>query len=699
MALCLFLLNKYLIAVAACLTLCLCGVMLFLRKSEYAKSLLFVFAIALLFCVRYFFFYNYLVRPVTELEGISSQAELIVTEAEVLDEQMYITAKVIKNGEDMPTGFKTTFYHTDEELTLVPGDRISAQLNYYALSAHSKSGANSQGIYISCRAGEVERLGHTNTIYTWISSFRTLVRERLFSFLPYDAAALMNGLLLSDTGYLSPSVYEAFRRCGLLHLTAVSGTHLSVFCYSIFRLLQRWFNKSVSAWLTLPSVLFVMAISGFTPSVMRAGIMSILFLCGVGLFKRADLLNSLGLAAAIMLLYNPYALLSKGFVLSFLAMLGMILIVPYVSSRLPKPQLKYPLLNRFFREAGSAFVCATVASLCTAPASILFFGEISLLSPLLNLLCTFPAMLSMMLGAAALVLPFLFYAVRPLLQFIFWITAIFSKSSLASVNAAPPYVVLWVAVTLLLLGAMLLLKKLKPVLCILLCSLLLLVSTLSYCLLDMGVVHVALLHTRDGMAVMVVKDRECVAIGMGGEDAEYMLSDYCSARSVKWMPMVLLPSCDTAYYNPLYLNHDVVSNVFLPPGNTAEEKTLTGIKKSVYSLDNMEITPFENFRVKVVASGDGYVVQWTAGEVTGLVCMGVDSVPPSMHGADYLITDAVPSDYTGVNTKVFLAADTATALPTVSDLLSRGMESYIVEEGETAEIMIRGGQTVKHIKS
>lgn len=698
-ALCLFLLNKFILIFAILLLLVMFSLLFFRHKNNCVKPMLLILAAVFLFCVRYVLFYNFQLQPIVQLQGSYAKAEMLVLDVKTQDNRLYVTGKVTKNGRNMPSDFKTSFYYTDETLSLAAGDRISAELSYTALSAHAKNASYSRGVYIFCKAKDLKILSSSKTAAYYLSVLRTFISERLFTFLPYDTAALMNGLLLSDISYLRPSVYTDLQRCGLLHLTAVSGTHLSVFCYSIFRLLQRRLSKRTSAWLTLPPVLLVMAIAGFTPSVTRAGIMALLYLIGTGMYKRADPLNSLGVAAAVMLFYNPCFLLGKGFVLSFSAMLGMLLIAPRLSACVPIPRFKFRFVNVTVQALLSAFICTVAASVCTVPAGIIFFGEISLLSPLLNVLCTFPAMFCMMLGAFAVLFPFLFYLMRPLLAFILWITGIFSGFSAASVNAAPPYVSLWVAAVLILLGVILLLKQYKPVLCVLLSVMLLLVSVLSYMLLDIDVVHIAVSNTREGISVMIVKNRSCMIIGMGGKDVRYKVSDYCNARSVQYVPFVLFPSYNTAYYNVHALQNKDYNTVLVPPDRTAELKTLAGMEKTVLKLADMEVVPFKNFKVKVVAAGNGYVVQWKADEITGLICMGTDTVPKSLYGANYLITDtAVPACYTGEKTKVILAADSAEALPLVSDVSNRGMEAYVVDTDETAELLIRSGKTEKLIK-
>ncbi len=699
--LCLFCANKYILALMVGIVLCAAAILLFARDTKYTKAFLFILAVSLLFSVRYYIFYNYEVKPVINLQGKTSNVEMLLNDVETLDTKQFITAKVVKSENNLPTDFKVYFNYYGEEQILSAGDRISLMVSYRPVSQYSQSKCYSEGIYISCiPIKEPSIIGHSNTLQSRFSNLRTTIRERLFKHLPYNESSLMCGLLLSDTSYMTESVYSAMQRCGLTHLTAVSGTHLSVFCYSIYRFLQKFLNKGLSAWLTMPSVIFVMAISGFTPSVTRAGIMALLFLAGVGLFKRVDNLNSLGLAATVLLLLNPYNLLNKGFVLSFAAMVGMVLLVPYFTNRLPKTRFKVEFFNSAIEYITTSLVCSIVASLCTAPASILFFGEISLISPIVNLLCVYPAMLSMMIGAVALFLPFLVYAVRPLLSFILWITKLFSTFPFASVDATPSYIKIWIGATFVLLGMLLLFKRMKPVLCILLSIAMLIVSIISYRVLDNGVVHIAFANTENGIVTLIVKNKTCIAIGMGGKNAKYFVPDYCDSKGVKNVPVVLLPSTDSKYCNFHVLDNDKFETVLIPPNNLSANKTLENMGKRVIEIGEVEITPFKNFKVKIVASGNGYVVQWAQGNYTGIICMGTNTIPENLQNIDYIFTDTdILSDYYfNGKTKVFLAADYNKAMPIVSSLIDKGLQTYMIDNGETAELLIRNGKTVSEDK-
>ena len=78
----------------------------------------------------------------------------------------------------------------------------------------------------------------------------------------------------------------------------------------------------MSAACSMGFVLFFMGLAGFSPSVTRAGIMMLLYLGGFLLRREPDSLNSLGLAALVILFANPFAAADLGMLLSFSATAG-----------------------------------------------------------------------------------------------------------------------------------------------------------------------------------------------------------------------------------------------------------------------------------------------------------------------------------------------------------------------------------------
>ena len=82
----------------------------------------------------------------------------------------------------------------------------------------------------------------------------------------------------------------------------------------------------LSCVITAFGVLSFMAITGFSPSVLRSGIMSLLFLAAMIFHRKADSLNSLGIAVFLLCVINPYAAADFGFLLSVTSALSLILL-------------------------------------------------------------------------------------------------------------------------------------------------------------------------------------------------------------------------------------------------------------------------------------------------------------------------------------------------------------------------------------
>ena len=103
-------------------------------------------------------------------------------------------------------------------------------------------------------------------------------------------------------------------------------------------------------------VMIYMALTGFTSSVIRSGIMMIIYLIGKEFFYESDSLNSLGIAALFMCLPNPYASGDIGMILSFSATLGIIILYPVLSDYV----LKKTENCRFFKLNAIKYVLKTI---------------------------------------------------------------------------------------------------------------------------------------------------------------------------------------------------------------------------------------------------------------------------------------------------------------------------------------------------
>ncbi|MBQ9429447.1 MAG: ComEC/Rec2 family competence protein [Clostridia bacterium] len=198
-----------------------------------------------------------------------------------------------------------------------------------------------------------------------------------------DSAALSKALLLGDKDDLAGTFKRDIRRLGVSHILAVSGTHFSVLLgmatliLSLFQCPPR-----VTRILLILLSLCYMAITGFSPSVVRAGLMAvcgfIAFLCG----RQKDALTALAASVAVFLVLTPHVVYSVGLWLSFSATFVILLFLEAQSgARLRSGNLPLRLLWLILcRVILSALIFAVTLPICA-----LAFGEVSIASILGNL--------------------------------------------------------------------------------------------------------------------------------------------------------------------------------------------------------------------------------------------------------------------------------------------------------------------------
>lgn len=217
--------------------------------------------------------------------------------------------------------------------------------------------------------------------------------ERLFE---EPHAGYMKGLVIGIQEDLDPETFKQFSQLGLTHILAISGMHVAVYVGVILFLLRRCrFTRETALTVTLLLVPAYVLLSGAGPSVVRAGIMSMIALLAARFAILKDGMNILAAAALMMLVWNPYLLLSVSFQLSFLVTAGLMVYTP----------LAAPLFRCLPNWLGSALSVTIIAQLVSFPLTIYYFNQFSLLSFAANLLLVpFITFLVLPLGTLALLL-------------------------------------------------------------------------------------------------------------------------------------------------------------------------------------------------------------------------------------------------------------------------------------------------------
>lgn len=288
-----------------------------------------------------------------------------------------------------------------------------------------------------------------------IAKLRQSAFDRIAAALPASQAEIAAALLLGRNDALSPALKSQLRAAGASHLFAVSGMHLSLWSAVIFLILRKRAKtkKPANAAAGL-FVLFYVALTGFSPSVLRAGVMLLTVYIGRIRRLQADPLNSLGLAALLLMAANPFLAGNVSFLLSFFATAAILILFPFFNVSVPGKRTLFVLLQR----QGAAVVNGIALSLgvlfFTVPVSGLFFGGVSLLSPVSSVICTLPAEGVMLSGASGL----LFAAAPPLSSFCFRLSGFFAdllsravgrmaKADFLYVDAKGTYILLWYVLT------------------------------------------------------------------------------------------------------------------------------------------------------------------------------------------------------------------------------------------------------------
>ena len=451
----------------------------FKRKSSVHLSVIAVSISVLAAVLSIFLYQNNKVTPI-----ISSYADKEITvEGYICDELHFnksFTTCVIQtekiNGESASTKISYTMHQSYD---VYPFDKIKVTLT------PKESGYDyqkSKGVFLYAFEQDNENLTTTGEKHYSVRSFAFSVRNQMKQVLERsldeNGAALAEAVLLGDKQALPADVRQAFNETGLSYLIVVSGMHLALVTM-LLRLLLRKLNAKpwISFIIIAVFTLCFMAITGFTPSVMRAGIMLLIVYFGKMLYRDADGINSLGIAALALTLFNPYSVGNIGMLLSFAATFGILLWADPINRFLlevmhlkRKPRIKQ---KAGFKSKAAGFIkmpvkaviaffsTSVAATLFVIPVVILFFGRLTPLTVLLSLiaypLTSAVLLLAMLLVLLSAIMPFFAFWGKlfapPLNLFADMLTAAvtgFSKLPFASIPANEAYYYIWIAVTAML---------------------------------------------------------------------------------------------------------------------------------------------------------------------------------------------------------------------------------------------------------
>ena len=235
-------------------------------------------------------------------------------------------------------------------------------------------------------------------INTIIEKVRNRISDLIDNTGDGDQQGVLKALIVGDrTGV--KNIREAFNRAGVGHILAISGLHIGIIATASFIFFQKllsYFNfflwnawtKKGAAILSLFPVILYGLISGMSPSTQRAVIMVTVFLMTFLFEREQDPMNTLAMAAMIILVAHPPSLFSISFQLSFMAVLSIIYgwSLRYMKSTGNKGMIKKGWGIRILERLVSFALVSFFAILGTLPLVMFYFNQISLVGIVANFL-------------------------------------------------------------------------------------------------------------------------------------------------------------------------------------------------------------------------------------------------------------------------------------------------------------------------
>lgn len=311
-----------------------------------------------------------------------------------------ITIRVEKTN-DAPANFSANFYKNEFPAVKV-GQKLTVSGEMKPYKEDKKARSIKQKI-----AGEiaVEKLAMTGDIVWNVKTALLLVRQKfnesLASSLPKDEANLASGLILGEKALQTAEFTRSLQASGTSHIIALSGYNITIIL-SIFLVLCSKFSRKVNLFLPIFFMILFIVMTGGAASIVRAGIMGVMPILARYIGRPSNPLIAIIFSAALMVLVNPYILLyDVGFQLSFGAMVGLV----YLS----------PMIYKSFREGVLYRLLAETlsAQIAVLPLLVYYFGQVSIVSPISNLvilgLVPVGMLISFLTGVFGLVSPSLGY--------------------------------------------------------------------------------------------------------------------------------------------------------------------------------------------------------------------------------------------------------------------------------------------------
>ena len=270
---------------------------------------------------------------------------------------------------------------------------------------------NDESFFIVKKA---EFLGWKNFLSKIRGFFRLQFKRLMYMW--GNAGGLLLALLSSSKEYTSFEFSNAFRLAGLSHILALSGMHVSIFSTLTEKSFFKILGKNKTNFLSLIIVLLFVWFAGIAPSLTRAMISTIIIFIAAKLNLKLKIIDVLCLSFLIQLSLYPQDSSSISFILSYLALFGILTVGTYIK----------PFLTNFLGTTLSSSLSSSIgAVLVTIPVCAVIWGYITPIGIISTIfispLVTFFLIFGLISVIICLIFPFFTYPLGTILQIVYYL--------------------------------------------------------------------------------------------------------------------------------------------------------------------------------------------------------------------------------------------------------------------------------------
>ncbi|PEL17179.1 DNA internalization-related competence protein ComEC/Rec2 [Bacillus wiedmannii] len=212
------------------------------------------------------------------------------------------------------------------------------------------------------------------SLVQWILLLRQQAILGVTEMFPAQSGAFMNALVFGDRQQMTFEVEEQYQQFGLVHLLAISGSHIVLLMVIVyFILLRSGVTREVATVCLIFCIPLYMILAGASPSVIRASITGVLMLIAFICSIRLSSLDALSVTAICMLIFDPYLVFNIGFQFSFVGSFALLLSAPL-------------LLDSSNGVIRNSIYISFISQLVSTPILLYHFGYFSPYSIFLNIL-------------------------------------------------------------------------------------------------------------------------------------------------------------------------------------------------------------------------------------------------------------------------------------------------------------------------